>query len=46
MHDIRILTTDELSAVCGGATAGGSGLPHPQPSPLDRILQWILGALR
>jgi bacteriocin-like protein len=45
MRDIRELTTDELSAVQGGAT-NKSSLPHPEPSPVDRIIQWILGALK
>jgi len=45
MHDVRELTTDELSAVRGGAT-NNSSLPHPGPSPVDRILQWILNALK
>ena len=45
MPIVRELTTDELSAVYGGATDNGS-LPHPQPSPVDRIIQWILNALK
>ena len=47
MHDDRELSIDELSAVFGGATSSNNGsLPHPQPSPWDRLIQWILGALK
>jgi hypothetical protein len=41
MHGVRELTTDELAAVCGGATNKGS-LPRPEPSPVDLIIKWIL----
>jgi hypothetical protein len=46
MHDDRELSIDELSAVFGGATSNNDSLPHPQPSPWDRLIQWILGALK
>lgn len=42
----RELTIDELSAVCGGATAKDGTLPHPQPSPFQQIIAWIVNALR
>jgi bacteriocin-like protein len=47
MHDDRELSIDELSAVYGGATSrDGGSLPHPQPSPVDQIIKWILNALK
>jgi hypothetical protein len=46
MHDDRELSIEELSAVFGGATSRDGSLPHPQPSPWDRIVQWILGVLK
>jgi hypothetical protein len=47
MHDDRELSIDELSGVMGGATSSRDGsLPHPQPSPLDRIIQWIRDAMK
>jgi hypothetical protein len=45
MHGVRELTTAELAAVQGGAT-NKSSLPHPEPSPLDRIIQWVRSALK
>lgn len=46
MRDARELTADELSAVQGGATNTNKGGLHPEPSPLDQIIKWILGALK
>jgi hypothetical protein len=47
MHDDRELSIDELSAVYGGATStDGGSLPHPQPSPVDQIIKWIIGLFR
>src|SRR6266702_3944889 len=45
MHDDRELSIDELSAVVGGATSTGGGF-HPQPSPVDQFIKWLLDALR
>ena len=42
MHVLRELTTDELSAVHGGATNSN---PHPQPSPVELIIKWIVSHL-
>ena len=44
MHVVRELTTDELSAVHGGATNSKGGF-HPEPSPVDQIIKWILSHL-
>jgi bacteriocin-like protein len=47
MHDDQELNIDELSAVIGGATSSTNGsLPHPKPSPVDQIIQWIRDALK
>jgi hypothetical protein len=46
MKNIRLLTTEEISAVGGGMANTGGSLPHPEPSPFDRLIQWILAALR
>lgn len=37
MQDVRMLTDDEISAVRGGATAGGGGLPPPHQSWLHDL---------
>ena len=44
MQVVRELTTDELSAVRGGATNNGSP-PRPAPSPVEQIVKWILNHL-
>jgi hypothetical protein len=45
MTNIRLLTNEEISAVGGGATNTSGGF-HPQPSPVDRLIQWIISVLR
>lgn len=46
MHRDRELTTDELSVVYGGASSAVNPLPHPQPSPWDRLVHWFLSNFR
>jgi hypothetical protein len=41
MRVFRELTTDELSAVRGGATNSNNGTQPPQPTPVDLIIKWI-----
>ena len=44
-HD-QELSIDQLSAVIGGMTSNGGSLPHPQPSPVDVLIKWILSKLK
>jgi hypothetical protein len=46
MRDDQELSIDQLSIVNGGAASIGNGsLPHPNPSPVEVIIKWILGKL-
>jgi hypothetical protein len=46
MHEVRELTADDLSTVYAGAQSKDDSLPHPQPSPWDRLVHGFAGLFR